>query len=150
MHKVIEDHAGFAFTPTWFRGWLSGSELPQEQRKEYDRCYSGYYRVAISPWGSTGSSHAANVGHSELVETSSAWISFCTYRRYDAEYGCAYPGDLRAWCLSNRGEALKRINPAKRCSKVICCRHEHNRQILHLISSSSSTPVSVVGASTRT
>lgn len=133
MRNVLNAHIGFAFTPSWFQDWLCKDRPVQQQQKGYDQCYSGYYRIAVSPYETTGSPRKVSIEGVEMVETSNAWISFCTYRRYDAAYGCEYPQNLRAWCQTGRQEILKRIDPTMQCNGVICCRHEYNKQIQDLI-----------------
>ncbi len=134
MRAAISKYEGFVFVPAWFQNWLNADQPPQEQQREYSTCYSGYYRVAISPYPVAGSSRRSTIVEGvKMDETSCAWLSLCTYRRYDPDFGCEYPQNLRAWCQTERQGVLSRINPQMQCDEVVCCRHEHNRQIHNII-----------------
>ncbi len=135
IRELINSYKEFVFTPPWFQRWVNENKpLPlREQPKGYDTCYSGYYRVAISPYYVTDSFRIVTIEDIEMTETSNAWISFCTYRRYDSDYGCEYPQNLKMWSEMEREELLTKINPSTQCSEVICCRDEYNRQIYDLI-----------------
>jgi len=124
---VIQKYMGFVFTPPWFELWLNDRNKEVEE-KEYDECYSGYYRIAISPYtNKTGRSHS--IADGEMAEVNNAWISLCTYNRYNGLYGSEYPSDLKSWCEINRERDVQKIKPHIDCKGIICCRHAYNKQI---------------------
>lgn len=124
IKELIEDYNGWVFTPIWFREFLSGKK--PDYRKGYNKCYSGYYRFVISPY----KGHGSNSNNGGLEETDKAWISLCSYRRYDKRYGCEYPRNLRDWSKNKRITKLEGIKPdAGDCDSIICCRNRHNEQV---------------------
>jgi hypothetical protein len=134
IKKVVKDNTDFVFVQPWFQNWLNGAKPPTIEHKEYATCYSGYYRIAISPYRSTRTSHRVTVDDVDMNMANSAWITLCTYRHYDASYGCEYPNNLKDWLHNDREVALARINPSFQCDGIICCRHEPNRRIFEQIS----------------
>lgn len=126
IKRVLDKYRGWVIVPTWFREYITTGRLADDP-KPYDKCYSAYYRFAISPH-QTGD---VGLGKPGLEETGKAWISLCPYRRYDAKYGCEYPEDLREWAREERLTKLEGINPAKDdCEGIICCRDKHNRRVV--------------------
>ena len=127
--RVLKDHQGFALTPTWFRRWLFEKQVVAATSKPYDECFSASYRIAVSPLEGKEGNRTHHVDGVALTETDDAWLSLCTYRRYDPSFGCLCPLDLAEWMRNDRQTALDRIVPSKACNSVICCRHEYNMQI---------------------
>lgn len=124
IKKVIEESNGFVTTPNWFYKWLQNPGEVQTS-KSYNKCYSAYYRIAISPWGNTERKNYKK----EFTETDSAWISLCTYRRYEKKYGCEYPKDFNSWVEQDKSQIAEGINPnISDCKNIICCRDDINCQ----------------------
>ncbi len=95
-------------------------------------CYAGYYRFAISP----GTIDEKGDG---LTATDKAWISLCTYYRYEEEFGCPYPDDLARWYSEERPALLERIRSRRACASTICSREETNRAIEERVKAGAAT-----------
>lgn len=130
LDAALRDYQGFAFTPKWFETYLATGRPDATQQKSYRTCYSAYYRVAVSPYGGREAGQGADAS-----ETDQAWISLCTYRRYNEKFGCRYPKDFKSWRASERFTRLADIDPSAQCSRILCCRDECNRQIAPFASS---------------
>jgi len=136
IKQVLDKYKTFVFTPSWFESWLNGNEYnTQLTLKQYNQCYSGYYRIAISPFngGAKDSKKITIDNNTTMSETSNAWMSLCTYRRYDPAYGCKYPQNLKGWIKRERKKILSKIIPSSRCNEIICCRDTYNKQIDEMI-----------------
>jgi len=138
LKNVIKDNKGFVYAPKWFENWLNENnnntnEKYKNQEKEYKTCFSGYYRLAISPF-------ITKKPNNEFIAVDDAWISLCTYRRYDEGFGCEYPKNLKTWTQMERGDLIEKIDPSSKCKKIICCRDDYNNQIKDLIASMNLNP----------
>jgi sulfatase maturation enzyme AslB (radical SAM superfamily) len=137
MRQVLKEFSGFALTPRWFEEWLA-STTPSRRSvfippKEYGVCYSAYYRMVISSCGE-GRSEERVVCGVRMRPTEDAWISFCSYRRLDPDYGCPYPSDLSSWLQTERHSVITGMHPDRACQDVICCRDGFNRIVDELVS----------------
>ena len=134
IKTVLEKHKGFVFTPKWFETWIMKGTTTTTENKEYKECYSSFYRMAISPYGN-GSSKEIEIEGVKIKATDNAWISLCTYKRYDPNFGCEYPKSLEDWCQNERKNLISKIVPSNQCNDIYCCRHKHNEHIHNLIKS---------------
>ncbi|MDD5772447.1 MAG: metallophosphoesterase [bacterium] len=128
--SILNKNKGFVLTPFWFHNLLQNH--PETQKKDYYTCYSGYYRIAISPYNESCPKAEKEIESIPLTQTNDAWISLCTYRRFDPNFGCKYPSDLNQWLKDYRQQILNKIDPSKNCNEIFCCRDGYNRQISSL------------------
>jgi sulfatase maturation enzyme AslB (radical SAM superfamily) len=131
VRDVLLTFGDFVSTPDWFRQWLfaKNEQCMPSQPKNYKTCYSAFYRVVISPCQADDHSREAGL-NSSPKETENAWLSLCSYRRYDSRFGLFLPRNLVRWIQSKeRVQYIERLNPARNCQNVLCCRDSYNRQI---------------------
>ena len=141
IKKLIEVYRDFIIIPDWLnaalREWSPISEPKLTvQNKMYDICYSALYRFVISPSLDGDIIKKIKIqtlqGKLELGYTNDAWISMCSYRRYDPTLGCNYPDDFDSWQKKERPKLIESINPSNSdsfCNSIICCSHEPNLQV---------------------
>ncbi len=138
------DARGFVQTAQWFEKALRGTECSHEaggpvQPKEYQTCYSAYYRMVVSPQTGVEPVGARTDGKNGMTEVSAARLSWCSYRRTPlnaddkARFGIAYPPDLQAWLQEDRLTLLGKIDPQKHCGDIYCCRHALNQELYESI-----------------
>ncbi len=135
LRSIVEKYTSFVILPDWLRTWLNFGDEPKTE-KEFPVCYSGYYRIGISPYtipGSEGNLPRIRIPFSdeEIRVTDDAWISTCLYYRYDERFGCMYPKDFSQWCKDERLAKLVSIQPNQKgfCDKTICMQVEANQKI---------------------
>lgn len=133
INDLIKKYDGFVYAPSWFLNWINKGEYPNIV-KTYDKCYSAYYRMAISPFNSKISGKEYKIDDVSLNETANAWVSFCSYRRYDDKFGCEYPTELNDWLRKDRQDSLNLMNPSSDCKEIICCRHDCNKYVEEILS----------------
>lgn len=147
IHQTLQSYEGFAMTPDWFSHWIDiklnnnkshKTIKPLNQYdKTYDKCYSAYYRIVIRPGGPYNEKQTNGTEKkAEPTETKDAWISLCSYRRCDNNYGLSYPEDFEKWVKKDRIESLEKIVPKDQCDNIICCRDGFNVQIDELVKES--------------
>jgi sulfatase maturation enzyme AslB (radical SAM superfamily) len=138
IKKVKKENNELVHIHPWFLNALENQDnylVP----KSYPVCYSGFYRIAISPTDGTTMTPVEindNGKKISMVETDKAWISLCTYQRYEKHFGIAFPDDFSSWVQSGRMEKLREIDPAHDCKDIICCRDLYNQQIAELFQQS--------------
>lgn len=134
IRSLLSNYADFVVVPDWVNEIVKSdsANITISQKKAFDKCYSSFYRVVISPsldGEVIGKVACAGV---EMSVTNEAWISQCSYRRFDEGSGQPYPDDFRKWLRSSRIEKAVSINPSDKssfCSKVMCCRYHPNMQV---------------------
>jgi len=124
VRQIIPEFGDFVSTPDWFRNWLrDGDEVALHQSKDYDECHSAFYRMVISPWQQEQHQSEGR------ADTDKAWLSLCSYRRYDPSFGVQLPDDLQTWLIETRPGTVQAFEPRKRCKDVLCCRHTCNKHV---------------------
>ena len=134
VDSVCRTYGDFVSMPAWLSALLKGSR-PQ-QPKAYSMCYSACYRVVISPWLPRGMTGVQSDG-ADITETERGWLSLCSYRRLDPDFGMELPSNLAAWVRDGRLSAIDKIDPRERCQDVLCCRHTYNERIYEYLARSS-------------
>jgi pyruvate-formate lyase-activating enzyme len=133
---------GFIQISPWFEEWLRNPQKHEESNKknqsaepkEYDTCYSAYYRMVISPKKDAKPGEKREVDGVEMHEVSTASLIWCSYRRQTLnengiKYGEDYPDDLAIWLQNKRLSLLENLNPNKHCGDIYCCRHALNKEL---------------------
>jgi hypothetical protein len=139
---ILAEYQSFIIVPEWLHTWINTGEQPISVN-QFPNCYSGYYRIGISPYCSPinekflskYSIPSLNNKGEELSITDEAWISTCLYHRYDKKFGCIYPKDLAQWCKIDRIKILNSIKPDQQgvCDQTICSRSEFNQKIFSFL-----------------
>jgi organic radical activating enzyme len=134
---------GFVQTPDWFEEWLRKSivrksaKAPKEP-KQYQTCYSAYYRMVVSPAEDAKRGKNRKLLGVDVAEVSDARLSWCSYRRnpLDGEedkFGMKYPENLSEWLRNRRLACLGKIDPHEDCKDIYCCRHGVNKELYGLL-----------------
>jgi hypothetical protein len=120
---------GWLITPDWLLDWIRDGSKPNPVWA-FSTCYSAYYRVGISPFVDAASK--TTVDSEGITVTEDAWLSFCTYHRYEDRYGNKYPLSLANWCQNGeRQDRIALISP-HRCEtidRIVCSRVAHNTTV---------------------
>jgi len=139
IRHILQKYKYFAIAPEWFKDYISKDdrELPA-QTKNYNHCYSAYYRFAISPYKilNTEYNHISIPGiDNEVAVTNDAMISLCTYNRLEPNFSVNYPDNFTNWLSRQRIEKAKTIDPkTEPCNSTFCCRADMNLETAQSIS----------------
>ena len=130
---------GFLSLPEWIER-VATPGAPLRQQKEYDKCYSAFYRVVVSPWLGEALRNTLSTDLN-LTETHCAWMSLCSYRRFHPDFGLPFPDDLGEWMNGKRTSDIARIRPCDQCQNVLCCRDSYNRKVHMYLTSQKCAPL---------
>ena len=148
LRQLIQEYPNFVIAPEWLIKLINNSCDGIDDHStigntiNYDKCYSCFYRMIISPIYSNSNKDKTTIKlyaknstqNADIVND--AWISLCSYRRFNEDTGCIYPEDFYEWLSSGRIDLANKINPKYAfCSDILCCRHEPNNQTYSDISS---------------
>ncbi|MFC1634990.1 hypothetical protein ACFL5Z_09120, partial [Planctomycetota bacterium] len=129
----FKKRGNFAIAPEWLKAYISkdNPEVPK-QEKEFDRCYSAYYRFAISPYKEKTTEYKKvrlPENNNEVSISDDAIISLCTYNRFNPDYSVIYPDDFINWLSLGRINKANAIDPqSEPCNSIMCCRNELNSE----------------------
>jgi molybdenum cofactor biosynthesis enzyme MoaA len=135
LESVLRQHQSWVVVPPWLTEWLRNKPASRTQhaQNQFRFCYSGAFRLVISPLAKVSKQTTAAQAEGASAhqdETDDAWISSCSYFRYENSTGCEYPADFSEWCKNKRAQFLAKISPAAGlCTGVVCSRAGLNRRV---------------------
>ena len=121
----------------WFSRWIRGAQEMEHTNVTAPTCYSGHYRMAVSPFvraaDQENTKRRTVCGVRGMLETDQMWVSLCTYRRYNPRFGFEWSGDMPT-LLARRAQIMKDVEPLKVCQEVACQLADHNATMHEAVS----------------
>lgn len=128
--RVLNKYHDWISLASGSENWLIDGKHLQQERYKY--CYSGYFRLILSPFTppSPTSYRSVRKSDSTVSETDRMWISACPYQRNEESSGCIYPESLSDWWINKRREWLDNLwTKVQTCPDTICSRNNLNKRI---------------------